>query len=91
MRSLTALLATLLTVACSKAPVARADAAPAPGAATQQEAAAFDLEKARQVIESKNAQFTMAHVTGDRATIDGMFTDDARVLPPNADPVIGRG
>jgi ketosteroid isomerase-like protein len=29
-------------------------------------------------------------VAGDRASIDDMFADDAKVLPPDADPVIGR-
>ena len=50
----------------------------------------FDLAVMRKFIEEKNAQFTMAHVTGDSATIDNMFTHDAKVLPPNAEPVIGR-
>lgn len=50
----------------------------------------FDLSKLRMLIERKNQQFTRAHVTGDRSTIDSMFTDDAKVLPPNAEPVIGR-
>jgi sugar lactone lactonase YvrE/ketosteroid isomerase-like protein len=49
-----------------------------------------DLGELRKLIEAKNERFTRAHVTGDRATIDAMFTDDAKVLPPNADPVIGR-
>jgi len=29
-------------------------------------------------------------VTGDSASIDDMFTHDAKVLPPNVDPVVGR-
>ena len=36
------------------------------------------------------SQFTLAHVTGDSASIDDMFTHDAKVLPPNVDPVVGR-
>lgn len=63
---------------------------PQPKPNGQADAAAFDLGETRKVIEARNAQFTRAHVTGDRAMIDSMFTDDARVLPPNADPVIGR-
>ena len=63
---------------------------PDSGSAEQPDSAAFDLNKLKILIEGKNEQFTRAHVTGDRATIDGMFTDDAKVLPPNADPVIGR-
>jgi ketosteroid isomerase-like protein len=50
----------------------------------------FDLREMRTIIEQKNHQFTEAHVTGDGDTIDNMFTLDARVLPPNADPVVGR-
>lgn len=52
--------------------------------------AAFDLADARTQIAARNAAFTRAHVTGDRAAIDAMFTDDAKVLPPGADPVVGR-
>ncbi|MFO1407925.1 MAG: nuclear transport factor 2 family protein [Steroidobacteraceae bacterium] len=51
---------------------------------------AFDLAAARTVIEANNARFTQAHVTGDQATIDAMFTADARSLPPGSEPVIGR-
>ena len=44
----------------------------------------------RKVIEANNHRFTAAHVKGDQATIDAMFTLDAKCLPPGADPVIGR-
>lgn len=50
----------------------------------------FDLAVVKKVIEEKNARFTRAHVAGDQATIDAMFTEDAKCLPPNAEPVIGR-
>ncbi len=50
----------------------------------------FDLAGTRKVIEENNRRFTRAHVTGDQAAIDAMFTREARVLPPGADPVIGR-
>ena len=50
----------------------------------------FDLAAMRKVIEANNARFTAAHVSGDQATIDEMFTVDAKCLPPGADPVIGR-
>ena len=53
-------------------------------------AASFDLAAMKNVIEGKNDRFTRAHVAGDRASIDDMFADDAKVLPPDADPVIGR-
>jgi ketosteroid isomerase-like protein len=41
------------------------------------------------VIEQKNAQFTQAHVAGDVATIDAMFTRDATSFPPGAEPAVG--
>jgi ketosteroid isomerase-like protein len=50
----------------------------------------FDLAAARRVIEENNRRFTKAHVTGDGAAIDGMFTADARVLPPESEAAIGR-
>ena len=49
-----------------------------------------DMDALKMIIEAKNLAFTQAHVTGDREVIDAMFTDDARVLPPNSDPVEGR-
>jgi ketosteroid isomerase-like protein len=56
----------------------------------QRREARFDLAAMRKLIESKNDQFTRAHVAGDIATIDAMFTRDAKSLPPAADAVIGR-
>lgn len=50
----------------------------------------FNLAEARKLIEANNARFTAAHVAGDQATIDNMFTADAKCLPPGAEPVIGR-
>ena len=49
----------------------------------------FDLVAARAIVEQKNAQFTNAHVAGDVATIDAMFTRDARSFPPGAEAAIG--
>jgi len=53
-------------------------------------AESFDLAAMRKVIEENNARFTRAHVTGDQALIDAMFTEDAKSLPPESEPVIGR-
>lgn len=50
----------------------------------------FDLAAMRKVIEENNNRFTKAHVTGDAPLIDNMFTRDAKVLPPESPPVIGR-
>ena len=56
---------------------------------SRQEPAAFDLSAARAIIEGQNARFTKAHVAGDVATIDAMFTRDAKSFPPGAEPAIG--
>lgn len=59
---------------------------------TRSEASTFDLAAMRSAIEARNQQFTNAHVVGslDSAAMVNIFTSDARILPPNADPVIGR-
>lgn len=51
---------------------------------------AFDVAAMRPVIEALNREFTNAHVISDSAAMVDIFTKDARVLGPNADPVIGR-
>jgi hypothetical protein len=50
----------------------------------------FDLAAMRSKIESRNRAFTNAHVIGDSAATINIFAEDARVLPPNSAPVIGR-
>ncbi|MBI2814335.1 MAG: nuclear transport factor 2 family protein [Opitutae bacterium] len=50
----------------------------------------FNLAEMQKLIEANNERFTAAHVRGDQVTIDGMFTLDAKCLPPGADPAIGR-
>jgi ketosteroid isomerase-like protein len=71
------LFATVLAASCGPAPL--------PSAAT-----AFDLEAARKIIAEKNEIFTRAHVApGDSATIDAMFTRDATVFTPGAEPSVG--
>jgi hypothetical protein len=78
-RRLAASLACAALTACgAPSPAAKPDAAPA-----------FDLAAARATITEQNARFTRAHVTGDIATIDSMFTPDARSLPPSADAAVG--
>lgn len=80
---LAAALAGLLVVGCGEGEL-RAEPAGREGSAP------FDLAEMKKMIEDKNEQFTRAHVTGDRTVIDELFTEDARVLPPGADPVVGR-
>lgn len=49
----------------------------------------FDLEATRQVIAEQNARFTKAHLTGNVALIDSMFTADATAYPPGSAAVTG--
>jgi ketosteroid isomerase-like protein len=76
------ILATLPAVGCgpSESPAAAGNTA---------RTAAFDMAAIRRSIEEKNRRFTNAHVTGDSVAMVDIFAQDARVLPPNADPVIG--
>lgn len=72
-------LATLLFTAVLAAACARQESPSTP----------FDLSAVRKVVQETNDRFTRAHVAGDIATIDAMFTRDARSFPPGADAAIG--
>lgn len=50
----------------------------------------FDITALRKIIEEKNSQFTKAHITGDTAFLNNIFTQDAKAFPPNSDVVVGR-
>jgi uncharacterized protein (TIGR02246 family) len=50
-------------------------------------AAADDV---RQAIEQVNSQFMAAFKAGDAATIASLYTDTAKVLPPDATEIAGR-
>jgi len=52
-------------------------------------AASFDITAMKTIIQEKNNQFTKAHITGDTAFLNNIFTQDAKVFPPNSDAVIG--
>lgn len=52
--------------------------------------AAFDLDAAKTVIQERTLLFTEAHLTKDTAYLNNIFTEDARVFPPNAAVVSGR-
>lgn len=62
------------------------------GSSAEEAATGFDLAAVRAEIEARNQQFTAAHVVGslDSAAMVNIFTSDARILPPNSDPVVGR-
>lgn len=82
-RTLTVLLVLLLVASCRTEDDGRRPGAP------PQEAGAFALAAACADIERANAAFTSAHVAGDVAAIDAMFTRDAKSFPPGADAVVG--
>ncbi|MDX1701745.1 MAG: nuclear transport factor 2 family protein [Melioribacteraceae bacterium] len=52
--------------------------------------ATFDLKAVKKIIQGKSIQFTEAHITKDTAFLNSIFTQDAKVFPPNSDVVIGR-
>jgi ketosteroid isomerase-like protein len=72
-------LAALLACACSGSTPA----------ATRDARAPFDLDATRRIIAEQNARFTAAHVSGDVALIDSMFTADAKSYPPGSTAVSG--
>jgi len=53
-------------------------------------AATFDVTAMKKIIQEKNNQFTKAHIIGDSIAMVDIYTQDAKVFPPNSDAVIGR-
>ena len=49
----------------------------------------FDLDAMKKLIKEKSDQFTQAHITGDTAFLNAIFSSDARVNPPNSDVITG--
>ena len=80
----------LVVVVLATGLVGRSEAQSPPASTSCSATGSFDLAAMRKVIEENNARFTRAHVTGDQALIDAIFTEDARSLPPESEPVIGR-
>jgi len=50
----------------------------------------MDMAKVRQAIEGANSQFGDAVRRGDGAAIAALYTDDAKLLPPNSEMIQGR-
>lgn len=50
----------------------------------------FDVTSLKKIIDDKNNRFTQAHITGDTAFLNNIFTVDAKVFAPNAEVVVGR-
>ena len=57
---------------------------------TRDTTATFDVAAMKEIINDKNNQFTQAHVTGDTAFLNTIFSRDARIFAPNTDVVTGR-
>jgi uncharacterized protein (TIGR02246 family) len=53
-------------------------------------APAAAAEDVRQAIEQVNARFVEAFKAGDAATIASLYTETARMLPPDATEIAGR-
>ena len=60
-----------------------------PVASTGNASQSFDLDATRLLIAQQNERFTSAHLTGDVATIDSMFSSDAKSYPPGTAAVSG--
>jgi hypothetical protein len=50
----------------------------------------MDLAQVRQAIEETNVKFGEAVRLGDAAAIAGLYSEDARLLPPNSEMIEGR-
>lgn len=75
--SLFALLSGLAMVSCQS-----------PQEAVQEEV--MDLAQVRQSIEASNLRFGEAVRQGDAAALAALYTDDARLLPPNSEMIQGK-
>ena len=53
-------------------------------------ATTFAITDVARTIAQLNERYTRAHVDGDVAIVDAMFTGDATCMPPGAEPLIGR-
>jgi len=50
----------------------------------------YDTTGLRKIIDEKNNTFTHAHITGDTAFLNNIFTQDGRVHAPNSEVITGR-
>ncbi len=50
----------------------------------------FDLAAAKSIIMKQTAEFTEAHITKDTSYLNNVFTEDARVMAPDAEVVTGK-
>ncbi|AUD05777.1 nuclear transport factor 2 family protein [Spirosoma pollinicola] len=61
--------------------------APAPSSDTHSRT---DMVVAKKIIQDKTSRFTNAHITGDTAFLNNIFTTDARIFAPGSAVVTGR-
>ncbi len=73
----------LLIIGCGKKDNASADI-------NEDKIDTFDIAVLKKIIDEKNNRFTRAHITGDTAFLNNIFTLDARVFAPNSEAVVGR-
>ncbi|MGB6866086.1 MAG: hypothetical protein WBE11_10380, partial [Candidatus Aminicenantaceae bacterium] len=50
----------------------------------------MDVAQVRQSIEKANVRFGEAARSGDAAVLASLYTEDARILPPNSEMIQGR-
>ena len=74
-------IATLLTTACNNTTSTTAN---------KDNSSNLDTTGLRKIIDEKNNKFTQAHIVGDTAFLNNIFTQDGRVFAPNSEVVSGR-
>jgi uncharacterized protein (TIGR02246 family) len=50
----------------------------------------MDLAQVRQLIEETNVKFGEAVRSGDATALASLYTEDAKLLPPNSEMILGR-
>jgi uncharacterized protein (TIGR02246 family) len=50
----------------------------------------MDMDQVRQAIEEANVEFGEAVRMGDAAALANLYTEDARILPPNSEMIEGK-
>ena len=73
--------ATLLTIGCNNN---------APTITNKDSSSNLDTTGLRKIIDEKNNKFTQAHIVGDTAFLNNIFTQDGRVFAPNSEVITGR-
>ena len=73
-------IATLLTSACNNITSTTAN---------KDNPSNLDTTGLRKIIDEKNNKFTQAHIVGDTAFLNNIFTQDGRVFAPNSEVITG--